>query len=139
MADFVDDDGQQSAEAAIAGFHGAWQVLRDAGTTIVPIRDLPLLTEAGEACQLENPDDPTDCAQSRERALSLPDYSMEAAAQWGIPTIDMTDYFCGVETCPTIIGGVLVYRDAHHFTATYSQTLTPYLERELRAIGVIEQ
>jgi hypothetical protein len=137
MADFVDDEGQQTPEAAIAGFHDAWRVLREAGTTIVPIRDLPLLKEDGEACQLENPDDPTICAPSRERALSLPDYSMDAAAQWGIPTIDMTDYFCDATTCFTVTGGVLVYRDAHHFTATYSQSLTPYLERELAAIGVL--
>jgi peptidoglycan/LPS O-acetylase OafA/YrhL len=138
MADFVDQDGQQTRAAAIAGFHGAWQPLREAGTTIVPIRDLPLLTEAGETCQQANANDPTVCAQTRERALSLPDYAMSAAKEWHIPIIDMTDYFCGETMCSIVAGGVLVYRDSHHFTATYARSLTPFLERELEAIGVVK-
>ncbi|WP_439565210.1 acyltransferase family protein [Microcella sp.] len=138
MADFIDDGGEQTPRAAIEGFHGAWQPLRDAGTRIVPIRDLPLLTEAGEACQLENAIDPTLCMQTRERALSLPDYAMDAASEWEIPTIDMTDYFCDSRECATVAGGVLVYSDSHHFTATWARSLTPLLERELQKIGVLD-
>jgi peptidoglycan/LPS O-acetylase OafA/YrhL len=138
MANFVDRDGQQTPEAAIAGFHGAWQPLREAGTTIVPIRDLPLLTETGETCQQANADDPTVCAQTRERALSLNDYAMSAAQEWRIPIIDMTNYFCDEEMCSIVTGGVLVYRDSHNFTATYARSLVPGLERELAAIGVVD-
>lgn len=139
MADFVDERGEQTPEAAIAGFHAAWAPLRDAGTTIVPIRDLPLLTEAGEACQQENSDDPTVCQQSRETALALPDYAMDAAVEWNLPAIDMTDYFCSSDVCLTVAGGVLVYRDSHHFTATYARSLAPFLERELVEAGVLTE
>ena len=139
MADFIDEAGEQTAEAAIDGFHEAWQPLRDAGTTIVPIRDLPLLTEAGEACLQENPDDPLVCQQNRETALALRDYAMDAATAWDLPAIDMTDYFCGPEVCSTVTGGVLVYRDAHHFTATYARSLAPMLERELIDVGVLDE
>lgn len=48
--------------------------------------------------------------------------------------ISFDDAFCAVDgPCPPVIGNVVVYRDAHHMTATYSATLAPALSRRLRA------
>lgn len=138
MVDFVDETGRVNAEAAVQGFHRAWKPLLEAGSIIVPIRDLPMLGEGGAECQLENPDDPRVCERSREEALALTDFAMESAARLGITSVDMTDYFCDSVTCRTVAGGVLVYRDSHHFTATYSRSLAPYLERELISAGIID-
>ena len=44
---------------------------------------------------------------------------------------------CPADPCAAVIGGVLVYRDDHHVTATYARTLTPWLAAELeRAAGI---
>lgn len=45
----------------------------------------------------------------------------------GLPLIDLTDRLCGRERCDTIIGNVLVYRDDHHLTATFSLALAEVL------------
>ena len=33
-----------------------------------------------------------------------------------------------------VAGGVVVYRDLHHITATFSHSLAPYLRREITAL-----
>jgi hypothetical protein len=61
----------------------------------------------------------------------------DAAAEVpGATYVDMTRFYCQDGICPAVIGGVNVYRDKHHLTTTYTRTMTPYLERELRAAGV---
>jgi len=36
---------------------------------------------------------------------------------------------------PVVIGRVLVYRDTHHLTATFSAAIAPYLAARLPALG----
>jgi hypothetical protein len=38
---------------------------------------------------------------------------------------------CPEETCPAVIGDVLVYRNGAHLTRTYVGTLTPWLGEQL--------
>ncbi|MDQ3742586.1 MAG: hypothetical protein M3389_16775, partial [Actinomycetota bacterium] len=46
--------------------------------------------------------------------------------------VDLTRFFCDARTCPPVIGGALVYKDANHITAVYGATVAPYLGRALR-------
>jgi len=44
------------------------------------------------------------------------------------------DLFCTTDTCPAVIGNVLVYRDvAAHVTATYAGTVSSYLVERIIA------
>lgn len=43
------------------------------------------------------------------------------------------DMFCEEGTCPFVIGGVIVYNDAHHVSATYTRTLMPEVFERLGA------
>jgi SGNH domain (fused to AT3 domains) len=52
--------------------------------------------------------------------------------------IDMNRYVCAAR-CRPIVGNVLVFRDAHHLTATYAATTAPYLERALRSVPVLRR
>jgi peptidoglycan/LPS O-acetylase OafA/YrhL len=44
-----------------------------------------------------------------------------------VTTIDLTDRICGQDTCAGAVGGVTVYFDGSHLSATYNATLAPYL------------
>jgi hypothetical protein len=46
---------------------------------------------------------------------------------------DLTRYLCEPARCLAAIGGVPVYLDGSHLTATYSRTLAPYLQPFLTA------
>ncbi len=48
-----------------------------------------------------------------------------------VSVIDLTDYICGPKFCDVAVGGVGVYFDASHITATYAETLGPFLGQDL--------
>jgi hypothetical protein len=78
--------------------------------------------------------DPDRCATPRSEGLRKFDGNAEASARLE-PTavVDMTDFFCDERKCPSVIGGVAVYRDRTHVTQTFMRTLAPFLGRELRS------
>ncbi|MGN6472996.1 MAG: acyltransferase family protein, partial [Mycobacteriales bacterium] len=47
--------------------------------------------------------------------------------------LPLDQFFCDVRLCHGLIGGVVVYFDAHHLTSTYSRTLAEYLGAEITA------
>ena len=59
-----------------------------------------------------------------------------AAEQPQVSVVDMDRFFCAADTCKTVLGGVVIYRDSHHMTATWATTLAPYLARELDLLKV---
>lgn len=46
----------------------------------------------------------------------------------------MPHRLCTETECPMVIGNVVVWRDAHHLTATYSRMLAPYLADRLPGV-----
>jgi peptidoglycan/LPS O-acetylase OafA/YrhL len=112
--------------------------LADAGVRVVPIVDVPIFTEATDACVVQS--DGTmattpDCSTPREEALAVGDTYERAADELGLPSIDLTDIFCGDEICPAVIGHSIVYRDtASHITATFSRSLKTALSESVGAL-----
>ncbi|GAA2081806.1 acyltransferase [Aeromicrobium tamlense] len=78
--------------------------------------------------------DETTCSVPRDEAFPYGDAFGEAARMTkGAERIDMTDFYCLEDVCPAMIGGVNVYRDRHHFTATFTRTLAPFLWSRITA------
>ena len=48
-----------------------------------------------------------------------------------VTAVDTTLYFCDTGFCHALIGGVVVYFDDHHLTATYAVTLARIIGPEL--------
>src|SRR5690625_2544796 len=70
------------------------------------------------------------CKCSREDGLE-PDPQAMAAEEANLPVLDLTDVMCGPDTCPGVIGGLIVYFDHGHLTHTFAQTLTPWISEAL--------
>ena len=122
---------------AVEGFRGAWLSLTKRGSRVVVLHDIPLMLETTSECLLENIARVDECSLSLTEAEAEADLMVTAAqGEPGISVVDMTKYICDASVCAAAIGGVVVYRDSHHLTATYSQTLAPYLTSELDRIGV---
>ncbi|WP_041056623.1 acyltransferase family protein [Jeotgalibacillus campisalis] len=102
---------------------------------VFAIRDNPRMTEDPPSCVEETPE---DCSVKRAEALSAtPPWDNTENIPDNAIFADLSDYFCDEEVCSPVIGNVLVYRDYHHLTATYAETLTPALEEHI--IKAIEQ
>ena len=116
------------------GYINAWQQLAAAGIKVIALRDNPDFEFDVSACvELHGADSPL-CALPRHRMLEVP--SPTELIPNPPPTvkfIDLSDYFCDGETCPPVIGNVLVYRHMNHITATYVRTLAPMLKNALDA------
>ncbi len=99
---------------------------------VLVLHDLPFPASTGTnppECVAENMDDLTACGG--QRSVWVPEDPLFAAARSlddpRLSTADLTDFVCGPRICPAAVGGVLVYFDGSHVTATYNQTMAPFL------------
>lgn len=130
--DFVLAEG---VAGPVEGFVEAWTGLVDAGLPVVVLSDNPqmLPEDATTECVVANAGDPSVCARPAGEALPL-DLQIEAAAEADVTLVDTVGWFCADDTCPAVIGSVLVYRDYHHITPAYSRTLAPLLWESLAEV-----
>ncbi|MGW3793554.1 acyltransferase family protein [Micromonospora arida] len=128
----------QAAAGQIRRYVEAWRPVLERGTRIVVVADNPGLGATDLGCLVDdaaNGGDPTRCAVDRQTALGTRDALEEAAkrSDGKVQMVDLTDLFCTATQCPLVIGNVIVYRDAHHMTATYARTLGPQLVERVAA------
>ncbi|WP_159085056.1 acyltransferase family protein [Planctomonas deserti] len=120
-------------EEAVAGYVEAWRLLQEAGAHVIVLGDTPSPSSAGIVA-------PPECVELRgasacafERDLAMADDPLaEAARRSGATFIDSTRLLCPGDECQTVIGQVLVYRDANHLTGLYVTSLAPMLGEEIR-------
>lgn len=128
----------QAAAGQIRRYVEAWRPVLERGTRIVVVVDNPALGATDLGCLVDdtaNGGDPTRCAVDRKGSLGTGDALEEAAKRTDgkVQMVDLTDLFCTETQCPLVIGNVIVYRDAHHMTATYARTLGPHLVERVAA------
>ena len=123
----ADDELDSAVEAR-------WQTATDTTLTRFPdgvpvaiIADTPEFDFSPPVCLSRHLDDAAACSESRALAINEPVLAgLRTGASTGAATlIDLTDWFCNADRCPTIIGSTLVYTDAHHLSATFSAQLGP--------------
>ena len=125
-------DREASGEAVVEGYASTLTKLRDTGAPVAVIEDVPRPDKDVPECVSQSLDRLQDCAFSREEALEGPRINVLAAEEVeGASLIDPTPVVCPEETCPTVIGDVLVYRNGAHLTRTYVNSLTPWLGEQL--------
>ncbi|MCK9794992.1 acyltransferase [Isoptericola sp. 4D.3] len=118
----------------VRGTADVWRELEEAGIQVYAVKDAPQPDPFVVRCVAAAAEDPADvgdldgCAVPRERALVGRDL-VDAAAERvpGVDVVDLTDRYCGAESCPAVIGNVMVYRDTNHVTDTYARSLAPFL------------
>ena len=81
----------------------------------------------------EHLDDVSECATARADAILPERISAEVAAARAhdVEFVDTTDWFCTDDTCPAVLGNLLVMRDETHITARMAEFLRPLLEAAL--------
>ncbi len=132
--------GRTMFEAKTNGVRRAWATLPDTVKHIIVIRDTPRITSDTVQC--------VDRAIAAERRATLrcavprsdaleDDPAVIGARKEHSPrlqAIDLTDVFCSERQCFPVIGGALVYKDLHHFTLVFAETLGLPLGRKIDAL-----
>ncbi|MEJ2887934.1 acyltransferase family protein [Actinomycetospora aeridis] len=125
--------GARATDLLVRGFREAWAPFQARGTRVVVIGDTPAPDLEVPDCVAENRDRLTECTFSRAEANTVDGAAIVEAgrAQRDVTVIDMSDALCPTERCAPVIGGVLVWRDISHMSASYAATLAPRLNRLL--------
>jgi peptidoglycan/LPS O-acetylase OafA/YrhL len=125
-----------SANALVTGFRESWSTLTAAGIPVVVLRDTPYVGIDMADCISAHGKELTKCAVPRERALSgAGPIQIEAAAGMKkVHLFDLDDAICPTANCAAVIGGVIVYRDSNHMTASYALSLAPRVNAALSEV-----
>ena len=108
-------------------------ILRLPGRALVMI-DTPRTETDIPGCIAMHPDDVRPCAITRATAFTNFFGVREriAAEVSGAGVIDLIWRVCPAMPCQVVHDGMIVYRDNHHLTATFSASLAPDLDSALR-------
>jgi peptidoglycan/LPS O-acetylase OafA/YrhL len=113
----------------------AWREVAAQDRPVIAVSDVPAVAEQALQCLGRVGFDPAqdDCGTPREEALATGDTLLGAAEAvdhaWAV---DLTPLLCDDSLCRSVIGNTVVYRDTNgHMTASFAQTLVPFLEEEL--------
>lgn len=131
LAGVAQADQEHAIEAAHRAALDRWAT---GGTPVVVIRDTPYATDLKNVpdCVAENLDELSLCDGDRRReqadplALVATTYPSDL-----VSVVDLTDLICRDDTCYSTVGGVIVYFDSGHLSATYARSLAPFLRPTL--------
>jgi len=118
----------------VDGWRRAVQPVVADGIRVVLIHDTPQPKTDVPRCVSTHLRDVRRCATpTREAVLYPPLRRMvaEAVAAEHVTVVDPTPWFCALGMCPSIVGNVLVYKDATHISTTYAALLAPVLDPAL--------
>ncbi|GIJ00296.1 hypothetical protein Slu03_26730 [Sediminihabitans luteus] len=106
---------------------------------VVYLRDTPTPDADVPTCVSGALDDWSRCSFDRATGL-LDDPVLAQVALGDLPGVRVVDVSALVcppgDRCPSVLGGVLLYRDASHLTATATELLRPQVEQDLVATGL---
>jgi peptidoglycan/LPS O-acetylase OafA/YrhL len=128
---------RSSDESALAQGAGIARMLNRVPGKKVIIADVPFPGHDVPACLSKNLDDVRPCAVASYHRTSggSPDRERIAAKRSDGAVVNFTAAICGgAGDCPVVSNDMIVYRDTHHLTATYSRWLAPAMERALTRI-----
>jgi peptidoglycan/LPS O-acetylase OafA/YrhL len=136
--DYLAGPGATAAEAETAKQHvlDSWSALVHSGIRVIVTGDVPGMRPVADPeciAQSTTTDDP--CAVSRSSVVKpnlLTDLAQEHPELAAY--IPLTQWLCDADRCHGLIGGLIVYYDAHHITATFSRSMAPYLGRDVEAV-----
>jgi hypothetical protein len=118
-----------------AGLQTMLRLLPDESAVLV-LGDVPQNEGDPIKCLRTNPHDMSVCATRRvpprKRAIEAVERSVAASA--GAQFRTFYEQVCSYDPCPLVHGGVLMWRDAGHLSATFARQLTPSMRRLLRDV-----
>jgi len=121
---------QKAAEVA-RKYSEAWAPIIDSGVPVVAVADYGIAHNHDCVLNASN-DDAMACSESRQSMYQTIDPLPIAVNETdGARLIRLDQLFCADGVCPMTVGNVVIYRDTHHLSGMYSETIGPYLMSEI--------
>lgn len=115
------------AQEAQAAYRQTIAQFTKAGIAVLVVRDTPTMGVNVPECVAQHSYDLAACGSDRTSALPAdPLVAAAASDRTGLVSVlDLSDMVCDPQTCLPVVGGVIVYVDNNHLTATFVRTLAP--------------
>ena len=94
------------------------------------IRDNPWFFESVPRCIQLHSEISAKCSRERSSVYS-DDFFSSYGDLVNVHLVDLSDEYCSAGTCPPYKNNILMYRDSHHLSTTYTFTLKDILEKEI--------
>ncbi len=122
-----------SGERLPSGYIRLWRLLDRLGVKVIAIRDTPRAKFDHVTCLRNHPRHPEACAIPREASLAAtsPLVRRKDDLPGNVVAVDLTEAICTGTVCPAVSGSYVIYRDAHHFTATFARRLASTLRAQI--------
>ena len=106
---------------------------------VVLLMDTPRFPADPLLCLSGNVESPDDCARARDEAVlpSFVEADQRVAEEFGAHRIDLTDYMCS-DVCYAIQDSMLVFKDLHHISRSFSRAMQPVLEEKMRDLDLLD-
>jgi hypothetical protein len=133
--EWIATNNESQQETAIRGLDTIWTTLVSKGIPVLAIKDNPRPVPKVIRCLEVNT--PEKCNPSRDEAFLFDPQvgAVERIDSELVSLVEFDDVYCDKSTCFSVIGNVVVYRDANHLTSTFTRTLarflSPYIESAL--------
>lgn len=116
--------GTGDSEYVPDGFIKQWRKLEREGLAVMAVRDTPRPGKDVADCVAQNGHNNGRCDVPRAAILAdSAAFELRDDLPSNVHFVDFSDWFCSADICPAVMGNVLIYRDSHHISATYSQSL----------------
>ena len=123
------ESGDESLAALAGGLVSRWGAVQEMGASVVVIAGTPWMRQDVPDCLSGSQYSPGACDTPRSDAERFPDSILRAVdMKPDVSFLSVNDRICSDENCPAIRGGVIMWRDRHHLTATFAESLAPYIE-----------
>jgi len=115
-----------------AGLARSLRRMRATGAAVVVIRDMAKAPSYDTGACLRRHRDAVDrCAFRATRPEGLAFDARAAERVDGVTLADPLPVLCPDGRCPMVAGDVIVYRNGYHLSATYAETLAPWIASQL--------
>lgn len=132
------EDGDPAAgrRVMVEDLRRTWGELREVGSEVIVVLDNPAPPMTVPDCVADRPASLDECSFPRRDGVAgsaAPTQREALGGTRGVGVVDLEDWICPADTCPPVIGEVLVYRQGSHLTATYVESLTAPFARAIAA------
>ena len=123
-------DWQEGSRRSFARLHSAGVRVISLRDSPRPEWDIPVCLSRAEHRRRRS----SVCTADRGVAVDEEVFAAERRAARGLDRVtplDLSDLFCGPDVCEAVRGGLIVYRDHSHLTATYVRSIAPAVSGRL--------
>ncbi|GAB3272704.1 acyltransferase family protein [Arthrobacter pigmenti] len=122
-----------SYKPAVEGYERYLREWAAGGTNILAFKDPTFPGVHIPDCLATNPDDHSQCSATRDEWI-VQDPLVAAVRNVNLPavsSVSFDDLVCAPDRCRGVNGKVVTYFDSSHLSATYVETMAPYMEKSI--------